>query len=61
MKKFVIPTLTFIGGCGLGAYAGVKGFAVWLKKYIRSDECKSYMEKELNKIFDEEFEKRYGG
>ena len=57
MKNFVIPALTFIGGCSIGVYAGVKGFAAFYKSYIYSDEFKAYLDEMIDPLIDEMIEK----
>lgn len=52
-KNIIVPTLTFVIGGGIGAYAGAKVFATMLLKYLRSDEYKAYINETLDKVFDE--------
>lgn len=58
MKKIIIPTLTFIGGCGIGAYVGAKGLLAYMGKYIQSDEFEAMMRDEFDKRFDDFIRRR---
>lgn len=56
-KNIIIPVITFVIGGGIGCICGIKGFALYFKHYIKSDECKDYLDKKLEKLCDDLIQK----
>lgn len=52
-KNLIIPVITFVIGGGIGCVCGVKGFASYFKHYLRSDECKDYLDKRFEKLWND--------